>query len=30
MEAYFYGYAMIDYGLATEQQSRIASAMLCE
>jgi CysZ protein len=26
MEAYFYGYAMIDYGLATEQQSRIASA----
>ena len=26
MEAYFFGYAMIDYGLATEQQSRIASA----
>jgi CysZ protein len=26
MEAYFYGYAMIDYGLATEQQNRVVSA----
>jgi len=26
MEAYFYGYAMIDYGLATEQQSRSVAA----
>ena len=26
MECYFYGYAMLDYGLATEQQSKIAAA----
>jgi CysZ protein len=26
MECYFYGYAMLDYGLATEQQSKIESA----
>ncbi len=26
MECYFYGYAMLDYGLATEAQSKVASA----
>jgi CysZ protein len=26
MECYFYGYAMLDYGLATEDQSKVASA----
>jgi CysZ protein len=26
MEGYFFGYAMLDYGLATENKSRIAAA----
>lgn len=26
MECYFYGYAMMDYGLATEEKTRVASA----